>query len=75
MHTRLVLEWTPSGRGVQRPEVGLDGGAGTQDMGPPEPPRAGLLEEEELSEEETFKQGRQEHHHSRREKPVQKGAC
>lgn len=55
--------------------MGLDGRAGTQDMGPPEPARAGLLEEEELSEEETFKQGRQEHHHSWREKPVQKGEC
>ena len=56
--------------------MGLDGGAGTQDMGPPGPPRAGLLEEEELrSEEEIFRQGRQKHHRSWREQPVQKGAC
>lgn len=64
---------TPSGRGVRRPQVGLDGGAGTQDMGPPGPPRAGLLEEEESrSEEEIFRQGRQERHRSWREQPVQK---
>lgn len=73
VHTRLMLQWTPSGRGVRRPQVGLDGGAGTQDMGPPGPPRAGLLEEEESrSEEEIFRQGRQESHCSWREQPVQK---